>query len=80
MSGTMPLANGLQEMLMASDVVSVAFEDSLELRSGPLTITCASEVRGLFALVEVPNTLECSPENELRGNRAATGTWRREET
>lgn len=31
MSGTMALANGLQEMLMASDVVSVAFGDSLEL-------------------------------------------------
>ena len=80
MSGTKSLANGLQERPMASDAVSVASGDSLELRRRPLMVPCVSEVRGLFVLVEIPNTLECSPENELRGNRATTGTLRREET
>lgn len=62
------------------DIVSAALGDSLELWGGPWQITRVSEFRGLFVLAEIPNTLECGTENELRGNRAATGTYRREET
>jgi hypothetical protein len=80
MSGTLSLANGLQETLMISDVVSAVFGDSLEWQGGPWQITHVSEFRGLFVLVQVPNTLECSTENELRGNRVATGALRCEET
>lgn len=79
-SGTLSLANGLQETLLLSGVVSAVFGDSLECGDRPWQITRVSEFRGLFVLVEIPNTLECGTENELRGNRAATGTWRREET
>lgn len=65
---------------MLSDVVSAAFGDSLELWGGPWQITRVSEFRGLFVLAETPNTLECGTENELRENRAATGTYGHEET
>lgn len=65
---------------MLFDIVSVVLGDSLELWGGPWQITRVSEFRGLFVLAEIPNTLECSTENELRGNGAATGTHRREET
>lgn len=65
---------------MLSDVVSAGCGDSLELWGGPWQITHVSEFRCLFVLVEIPNTVECGTESELRGNRAATGTYRREET
>lgn len=54
--------------------------DSLEFQGGPWQLTRVSEFRGLFVLAEIPNTLECGTENELRGNRAPTDTQRREET
>lgn len=80
MSGTLSLANGLPETLMLFYVVSAVTGNRLELQGGPWQITHVSEFRGLFVLAEIPNTPECSTENELRGNRAATGTYRREET
>lgn len=73
------LANALQETLMLSDVVSAVLGDSLKLWGGPWQITRALEFRGLFIFAEIPNTLQCSTENELRGNREATGTYRCEE-
>lgn len=65
---------------MLSDVVSAGRRDSLELWGGPWQITRVSEFRGLFVLAEIPNTVECGTESELRGSRSATGTYRREET
>lgn len=68
MSGALSLANGLQEMLMLADVVSAVLGDSLKLWGGSWQIICVLEFRGLFVLAEIPNTLQCSTENELRGN------------
>ena len=59
---------------MLFEVVSAVLGDSVELWGRPAQITRVPEFRGLFVLVEIPNTLECGMENELRGNRAATGT------
>ena len=51
---------------MLSDVVSAGRGDSLELWGGPWQITRVSEFRGLFVIVEIPNTVECGTESELR--------------
>lgn len=65
---------------MLFDVASAVLGDSLELWGGPWQITCVSEFRGLFVLAEITTTPEGHTENELRGYRAATGTYRRGKT
>lgn len=80
MAGALSLANGLQETLMLFDVASAVLGDSLELWGGPWQITRVSEFRGLFVLAEIPNTPEGHTENELKGYRATTGTYRRGKT